>query len=170
MPTRLNEFGEIRYQLPDENELHTGVKNLLDAFRAFLAAENVDMNVVDVDQRMLVEVVVRVERRVDYFRVYHDGTEINELKEAALVAYWLRRLKPFRHRDDSTINENFGLFVIFCIIRAISEKYSYPYLIEEPYKRQLKYAMLYWDLSLEALMMAVQSLCPFDVRDMEGVD
>jgi len=61
-----------------------------------------------------------VEKREGYFVVFHKGTQINEIKQAALVAYWIIKFKPFMIDSDepnrmhrySRINEGFAFFYI----------------------------------------------------------
>lgn len=46
------------------------------------------------------EVFIRIDKRRDYFIIFHDETYINEIREASLLAYWLIKFKPFNIVSD----------------------------------------------------------------------
>jgi hypothetical protein len=52
----------------------------------------------------IIDAIIRVDKRLHYFRIFHD-MEINECKKAALFAYWIVKLRPITIIDNSLINK-----------------------------------------------------------------
>ncbi len=68
----------------------------------------------------MLDVILRVDKRKHYFKVFHD-MECNEVKLAALYAYWIVKLRPImildkRYRDvdgyNNTVNEFFAIHLM----------------------------------------------------------
>ncbi len=61
-----------------------------------------------VDKVLLTELLIRIDKRKNYFIIFYETTYINEIKEAGLTAYWLTKMKPFRVIDaDSTLHKKY---------------------------------------------------------------
>lgn len=118
----------------------------------------------DINERNLIEVIVRVDKRKDYYNYFHDLNSISEFKETALLCFWIIKLKPFTIlKKDSVLrnstNEMFSLYLIFGIIKRrldmLNKTFSYP---PERYIKDIIYSFKYRDLSKEAMILLVDSL------------
>ena len=127
---------------------------------------------IELDEVLVQETVVRIDKRRDYFSIFHEETKINEAKEAALWAYWIVKFKPIQiksavlstYNPDQKaalkhINEKFAAYLIFTAVKAESESRNYEFHIQEDYEVRLLYALKYWHLNKSAFMMIVDSLC-----------
>lgn len=156
-----DEGTDYRY-FPPEEKILEGTKNKwLNLFYSFLVHENLCIENVDIEMVTFIEILIRIDKRKEYFSIYHDGTIMNELKETALVAYWIMKFKPFHHDGVPLINERFSLFLVYGVCRETYDIYGMHFVVSKKYKKHLKYAFIYWELSKESIMMIVQSLCPF---------
>lgn len=117
---------------------------------------------------MLTESFVRIDKRKDYFIIFHDDTDMNEIKETALLVYWLLKFKPFRIKDSNVlmhkkyrhINEAFSLFLIYSVLKQESVCHeNVVFHISKEYNDKMMYAFRHWDISKEALMLVLESLC-----------
>lgn len=153
-----------RYKSPDVEYLYEQEQALLGVLSDFMDSYGLDFENtrVDLERVSLNNIFIRVDKRLDYYRIFHNDTYLNEVREAAVMAFWIAKLKPFRVLSSDVVtdlrkfqflNENFALYVLFCAIQSFRETMDYPSLqMSEPCLRQLKYAVRYWDLSKEALM------------------
>ena len=158
-----------KYQQPDWENLYKKLANFLDTFGSYVNAQN-DLKIEDIiiNRPLLTELLVRIDKRKDYFVIFHDDTEMNEIKESALTAYWILKFKPFSIKDNipelrmkyERINEAFAVFVIYS---AIKEKSKYVqdmnFSISKEYNKKIMYGFKFWDISKEALMLISESLC-----------
>ena len=156
-----------KYKQPDWKELYNKTAELLESFGEFIQAhDDLSINDIKVNNPLLAEVLVRIDKRRDYFVIYHDETDMNEIKEAALLAYWLIKFKPFSVKKEgldikyATINEQFAMFVIYSTIKERTKRVSkMKFSVSKDYTRKMSYAFKYWDLSKESLMLISETLC-----------
>lgn len=156
-----------KYRQPDEEILFEKVQSLLDTFGVFVEMHK-DIEIGDFEANivLLTEALVRIDKRRDYFMIFHDDTDMNEIKEAALLAYWILKFKPFSVKNEGVekkyrqINEAFAVFVIYSVIKEVSERNSdMKFSISKGYNAKIIYAFKFWDLSKEAIMLVAESLC-----------
>lgn len=158
-----------QYQQPDDEVLYEELALLLDSLEIYVKKQPdlLFQNIV-VDTTALAELFVRIDKRKDYFIIFHDDTEINEIKEAALTAYWILKFKPFSIKSDnpvllrkySQINEAFAVFVLYSTIKEETKRIAgMDFSISKEYNQKIMYAFKYWDISKEALMLIAESLC-----------
>ncbi len=119
------------------------------------------------DISVIGDIITRVDKRRWYFRIFHDETEISEVREVALYAYWIMKLKPLKYSSPEAksqttsldLNEGFAMHIIFSTVRKMLEhKNDKPLNITETYMKKLLYAFKYWDLSKEALIILCETL------------
>lgn len=158
-----------KYQQPEWKILYEMLAKLLDSFGSYVNAHNdLKLDDFEIDEPMLAELLVRIDKRKDYFIIFHDDTEMNEIKEAALVAYWLIKFKPFSvkecrselHIKYGQINESFAVFVLYSAIKEKTKCVpNMNFSISKEYNKKIMYGFKYWDISKEALMLIAESLC-----------
>lgn len=124
---------------------------------------SIDDTKYNINKLNLVQAIDNVEKRKDYFRFYH-GIELNELKEVALLCFWIIKLKPFTMLVEDTkllnhVNEVFCLFLILSTIKHITKINSLPFIdLSDKHKNEIIYTFKYRDLSKEAMMLFVETL------------
>ena len=158
-----------KYKCPEWEVIYEELSELMDNFEKFVSkCKGLSFNDIIVDKVLLSEVLIRVDKRKDYFIIYHDTTYINEIKEAALTAYWLTKLKPFRIKSDNMelykkfrfINEAFSSFILYGVIKEVScRTNNMVFSISKEYNKRIIYGLKFWDLSKESLMLVAESLC-----------
>ena len=86
-----------QYQQPDREILRKRFNELLERLEELvkcLPELNFDVEDLAINGRILGDIIVRVDKRSDYFLIFHEQTHISEIKKAALYAYWILKLKP----------------------------------------------------------------------------
>lgn len=165
---KIRENGEKIYQYNglSEDELYDMISMLADILSEYVdKLENIELEDISLNEILVGEAYSRVDKRRDYFVIYHDDTQMNELKETALLVYWLLKFKPIRIINDELknmypyINEGFATFLIYSTIKEeTSRNQNMIFSVSEGYTAKLSYALKYWDLDKEALMLVMESL------------
>lgn len=157
----------IKYvPLSDENayDYFVMLSGLLDKY---LSIHNLTQNDIIINKNALGKLIGRVDKRKQYFIIFHDETYINEIKEMALFAYWIIKFSPFTIKFDKNdgslqgfrINEGFAAFIIFGTVKEVCKRSKKKRLnISKEYCEKLMYALKYWDLSKEALILVAETL------------
>ena len=159
------------YRGLSKDELYEQMTKLLDALSIYLDSGNSKISLSDIkaNAKLLSELMIRVDKRKDYFRIFHSGTEINEQKEAALLAYWIVKFRPFSLKESvepllaeeyANINEVFAIFIILSVAKKISMgSNNETFSVSSDFLRRLTYAFKYWDMSKESVMLLVEAFC-----------
>lgn len=158
-----------KYKELSSTELFDQAALTLDILEEYIKKQN-DIKITDlnIDMVLLSEALVRLDKRKDYFIIYHEYTDMNEIKRSALLAYWLIKFKPIHINSNDKllinkyrkINEAFAVFVIYSAINEeISRSNGSFFNISKSYNRKIMYAFKYWDISKEAMMLIAESLC-----------
>lgn len=162
-----NETSEIAYTPPAEEQIKNKANELISQFSKYadvigLSSENVCMQ-----RTLLPRIVLRVDKREGYFMVFHKQTRINEIKQAALVAYWILKLKPFMvitsdpeiSHKFCQINEGFAAFYLLSTLKQYAIKNGNAVIdISTRLLEETMYAFTYWDLSKESLILIAESI------------
>lgn len=157
-----------KYQAPSKEQKLLYFQNLVSVFEEYAEAAGIDMETVEFDFKLMNEVNIRVDKRKDYYIIFHE-TNLNEVREAALTAFWILKFKPFlianpiENQCELNINCGFAAYVILSAAREyISIKYGGDKtfaIYDEEYLQRFRYSLKYWDLSKESLMMIAETLC-----------
>jgi len=113
-----------KYQPPPNDQIFAILSELHQEFHDFLncgLGYNQDQYVIcgaDV-----LDVIIRVDKRLLYFDIFHD-ININDEKKAALFAYWINKLRPVKIIDASlknqkahaNINEKLAVHHLLCVL------------------------------------------------------
>lgn len=110
-------------------------------------------------EKVLFDIIERVEKRRVYFRVFH-GITISEQNETSLYCFWIAKLAPFvdRKNPDHPVNALFASFLFLRMIDEICYKTRRPVAIDRQYAENLVYAFIYRDLSKEAIMAMAEAM------------
>lgn len=167
---------EFRYQPQSSEQKLLYFKNMMSIFEDYAKAAEIDMETIQFDFKLINEINVRVDKRKDYYVIFH-GTHLNEIREAALTAFWILKFKPFLITEQSgrqcelNINCGFAAYVILSAAReSIQQRYGEDKnfkINDKKYLSRFRYALKYWDLSKEAMMMIAETLCENTIHQKE---
>lgn len=166
------------YRELTEEENRTQRELIKTSWRYFLQRNDPTLTEEDyfINEYNLLEAVERVSKRKFYYKVFHGIEHLSEFKEAALLCFWLCKLKPFVVlKADSPLcastNELFAVHLITSLLKACSkkaERFRYP---DRVTIKNFVYALKYQDLTKEALIQYMECLamaCGIDVHDVNG--
>ncbi len=163
----LKDKGDIVYLPPEEQTLKNKSNELVKQFSKYAQAVGLSVENVCIQRTLLPRIILRVDKREGYFMVFHDKTQINEIKQAALVAYWILKLKPFMVKCEDPylshkfcrINEGFAAFYLFSAFKQYAKKNGNTVIDLSPrLLAELMYAFTYWDLSKEAGILIAETI------------
>lgn len=156
-------------------DLQEEIDNIMDSWNRFIF-KNAPGLIKDQDffvhENNLQEVIYRIDKRKVYYKVFHNLSEINELKQVALQCYWINTLKPFMvvNPKAAIYNSPNELFSVYLIISVVRRLYQYRYPNKDfkyPSKKRIAdmvYNFKYCDLSREATIAFVETFA-----DLYGV-
>lgn len=158
---------EIRYLSPEEEALKNKSNGLIKQFSKYARSVGLNPENVCIQRTLLPRIILRVDKREGYFIVFHDQTLINEIKQSALVAYWILKLKPFmvKTKDPKMshkycrINEGFAAFYLLSAFKQYARRKGN--IVTELSGRlidELMYAFTYWDLSKESGILIAETI------------
>ena len=154
--------------------LRKQTNDLIGEFIKFAKQLNLEPQKISIVRPYLPLILQRVEKRRQYFQYFHNDMKINEVKQAALVAYWILKFRPFSYRSDEqsdlmqelefneqykALNERFAVFYIISACRKgadilDTQCQSPPNALVS----ELIYAFKYWDLSKEAVILIAETI------------
>lgn len=175
----LPESDRIAYDPLKEDVLYQKSSKLLSHFAEYAKQHNLALSDVCIQRSLIPLIILRVDQREGYFVVYHKQTRINEIKQAALVAYWILKFRPFmiitddpdRSHEFRRINEGFAAFYLLSAINEYSRRQGKTVMKEhvdqqsdadahlsESLVKELLHAFTYWDLSKEAVILNAETI------------
>lgn len=158
---------EIIYDPPEQSILMKKSNKLVEQFVKYAKAIQLVPTEVGIQRALLPRIILRVDKREGYFMVFHNGTQINEIKQAALIAYWIMKFKPFMINTDNPerahryarINEGFAAFYILSACKQYAkENHCTMHDVSVRLKDELMYAFTYWDLSKESVILTAETI------------
>ena len=96
------ENGQVSYHYDDPGRdlLYDMASELLETVKEYVnLIKDLGYKELSCNFSLLLESIVRVDKRKDYFMIFHDDTDINENRISALQAYWIVKFKPFLIRS-----------------------------------------------------------------------
>jgi len=119
----------------------------------------IDTTEIIMSEDIMIEIIERVEKRRIYFHVFHDGCEMGELNEGALLCFWIVKLHPFYHPkiNSNTLNAKIAICLFTNAIYYHSENTKNDRRIPDHFINDLYYSLVYRDISKESLMILAES-------------
>jgi len=107
----------------------------------------------------LIEIIERVEKHRVYFHIFHDGCELGELNEGALLCFWISKQQPFYHPKikTNTLNAKIAICLFTNAIYYHSEKMKLDKRISNHFINDLYYSLIFRDINKESLMILANS-------------
>jgi len=172
----MTEYSENKYR-EDLEKVNKIANELYREFQHFISINEpkvIEDEDVIVSKTSLAEIVLRVDKRKSYYVFFHNLEHISEFKEAALYAFWVIKLKPFKMLNTSsqladTINEYFAIHLILLTIKECCSQKKKIYI--HPCKSFIEnavYSFTFQDISKEALILFVETLAfAYDIYPTE---
>jgi hypothetical protein len=88
----------------DENDLINLLRQLIKEIELYLHRLGYSENQYSICGLDLIDIIIRVDKRLAYFRFFHN-MRINDRKKAALYAYWIIKLRPVKIVNDTLKNK-----------------------------------------------------------------
>jgi hypothetical protein len=135
------------YPPMSEQEIRTSINALKKIFADYYLPRHpeIDKLFLQINYDALVNVVTKVDKRRYYYLVFHEGTQLSELRETALIAYWILKSKPFFYPPDKCatdihINEGFATFLVLEAAFELSRRHAHgKAIISKEYASRLIY-------------------------------
>jgi len=121
----------------------------------------------------MMDIVQRVHKRITYFKYFH-GMNCNEVKRAALYAYWIAKLRPIvvtdpRYVDvegyNNMINELFAVHYILCALHGMKrikikpwDKKGIDLTLDNPFVKRLRYSLRYRNVSIDTIIVLADAI------------
>jgi len=152
------------------------VQSLIYLFRDYIDKAGLEDQAVKVNKKLLWKTVGKIEKREAYYQIFHSTVqrddqglhldhviELDELKTAAIAAYWIMKYQPFWYsaqapdaKEVSYLNQAFAVHFILSALSGVAEQAGTDFSVTKKQREDLQYAFNDWDLSREALMMFVE--------------
>lgn len=161
------EENEIIYLSPSEEILFKKSNDLIQQFIKYAKEQDFTIDEIYIQRSLVPHIILRVDKREGYFMIFHEQTRINEIKQAALMAYWILKFKPFMINTSDPdklhkyrrINEGFAAFYLLSAFKQYAKKQGYSVTeMSDRLINELMYAFTYWDLSKEAGILIAETI------------
>lgn len=130
-------------------------KEIIDLAKKFA---KFDATNIKVDLEAIHDIVVRIDKRKHYFYYFHDKQIMNEIKETALLCYWIVKLKPFYvefSKEGYTFNERLCTFIYIDYMKELINHVGIDQQKEDilaSIGEEFIYTLRFRDLSQEAMI------------------
>lgn len=165
---------EYTYQRPSDDELIKIIRYFDEEIKYFMdyvfgSGESIQYHVCGLD---IIDTVIRVDKRLKYFRIFHN-MDINECKKAALYAYWLVKFRPIKITDpkhtnrlgyNDRVNELFAVHHLTAVLSGIGKIQPWDGTsgvridMETPYIKELSYSFRYRNLSIDSMIVLADAI------------
>lgn len=156
----------ISYTPPSTDYILVEMEKYESLLDQFCQAAKLDRSRINVNIQSLKDVIIRVDMRKLYFRVFHANMVPNEYKHIiGLSGFWILKLRPFwiqTQKDDSDevlrlatwLNEEIVLHMVCSLLKEYNpDFFNNGHDLCESYCNELLYSFRYRDLSKEAMFL-----------------
>lgn len=119
----------------------------------------------------VLEIIIRVDKRLLYFDIFHD-MKINDEKKAALFAYWIKKLRPVKIIDNriknkkthANINEKLAVHHLLCVlagkkkIKFFDGKDGIELEDKNEFLKELCYSFRFRNISIDSMLVLADSI------------
>jgi len=154
------------YEPPDSDYIEQEMEKFEQLLTDFCKIAKVDREKVEVNVQSLQDVILRVDMRRLYFRIFYADMDPNEYKRIiGLTGFWILKLRPFWVRVQESdpdkilklsmwINEKIVLHMVCGLLKKFNpEFFETGRDLCESYRTELLYSFRYRDLSKESMFL-----------------
>jgi len=145
---------------PDSATVKAWADKLQRYFHNVVAALGIEKRSdVKANRSALYEIYTRIEKRRVYFHIYHNGMEMGEINEGALLCFWILKLMPYQAKgiQTSLLNTKIAYIAFVNLLHYVASKTNRKVNIKKMLMDNVLYAFQYRDLSKEAIMALAES-------------
>lgn len=145
--------------------------SIADFFRGLDIPSDVSYTVCGLD---LIDVILRVDKRIHYFQVFHKMI-CNEGKKAALYAYWIVKFRPIMITDprymnidgyNNKINELFAIHYLLSALNGMGriktkfedDKNGVELSLNHPFIKRLWYTFRFRNLPIDSIIVLADTI------------
>jgi hypothetical protein len=129
----------------------------------------------------LIEAILRVDKRIHYYKVFH-GMDCNGEKIAALFAYWIGKFRPIKITDERFINKDGynnkinELFAIHYMLSALcgtgriklkNEQDGIDLSLNNPFVKRLTYSFRFRNITIDSIIVLVDAITTDSFKPFE---
>jgi hypothetical protein len=150
----------------DKNTIERMVTKIIKLLGNLSTVLGIDTTEIIKSDKVLIEIIERIEKRRIYFHIFYEGCEMGELNEGALLCFWIVKLHPFSHPkiDTNILNAKIAVCLFTNAIYYHSEKTKKERRIPDHFINDLYYSLKYRDISKESLMLLAESFVEEKLR------
>jgi hypothetical protein len=120
----------------------------------------------------IIDVIIRVDKRLEYFRIFHD-MEINDCKKAALFAYWIVKFRPIKILNkeylnkpgyNDIVNEMFAIHYLVSAlcgtgkIKLWDGHEGIEFNMKNPYIEELRYSFRFRNFTIDSMIVLADAI------------
>ena len=120
----------------------------------------------------LIDIILRVDKRIHYFQVFH-GMDCNESKKAALFAYWIVKLRPIMITDpkyinadgyNNKINEFFAIHYMLCALTGMGRIIHWngstgiKLTLNNPFLQRMWYSFRFRNITIDSIIVLADAI------------
>lgn len=154
------------YSEPSQEYIRAESGKLFDIVKSYCDTVGIDVDRIECNYSTLKDIVIRLDMRLLYFKIYHNQMEINEYKlNCGLAVFWILKLHPFwisiKEEDTenfinlaTNINEQIALHIVITLLKDYNPAFfeNGKDLVAQ-YCHELLYSFRFRDLSKESLFL-----------------
>lgn len=164
------------YIEPSKQIIDEKIKKFRASLVIFCKKKGILENEIFVDDEVLKEVFIRVDKRITYYKVFHN-ISANEYKETAIMIYWINKLKPLSIIKDNVsdkfkgnkINIDFCIYLLASAIIGFEKLYNFNETAFKNYLDEIRYNLSSRDIGQDALVVALAPFYHFAIQMDEGI-
>jgi len=162
------------YKRPSNQELIESIRYFDEEIEYFIHytlgyGKDIQYSVCGLD---IIDAIIRVDKRLKYFRIFHD-MEINECKKAALYAYWIIKFRPIKIIDDEhrnelgfndQVNEMFAIHHLISVLSGTGKIKPWDgsegvnITMQNPYLQELCYSFRFRNFTIDSMIVLADSI------------
>jgi hypothetical protein len=153
------------YPPPTIQEIDEDVVYLIRIMRDFLNVNEGNENRYFVDSDILREIIIRIDQRIYYHMVFHNGRHMSELRRTALLAYWILKYKPIHYIAQGVKGYEKNCAVAMHFLTAAASGYLFTLdggqsglRVSKGFIERMMYGFKHWDISKESMMCIIESI------------
>jgi len=120
----------------------------------------------------LLDIILRVDKRIYYFKVFH-GMDCNEGKKAALFAYWIVKFRPIMITDpkyidvdgyNNKVNEMFAIHYMLSAlcgmgrIKTGNDRRGVNLSLKNPFIERLWYSFRFRNITIDSIIVLADAI------------
>jgi len=161
----------VHYQQIADDDLINMLRQFIREIQNFLHLLGYSENQYLICGLDLIDIIIRVDKRLSYFRYFHN-MKINDRKKAALYAYWIIKLRPVKIIDDNlknkiehakinekiALNHLLGILIARGIIKTGKGKDEVTLDEKNKFLKELNYSFRFRNFTIDSMIVLADAI------------